>query len=71
MNHKYEIDLFWSSEDAAFLAEAPDLEGCMAHGATHEEALLEAQAAIELWIDVARGTGIPVPEPRARRSSRA
>jgi len=69
MNHKYEIDLFWSSEDAAFLAEVPDLEGCMAHGATHEEALLEAQAAIELWLDVAREMGREVPEPRAPRSS--
>ena len=66
MKHKYEIDLFWSSEDDAFLAEVPDLPGCMAHGLTHEEALLEAQAAIELWIDVAREAGQPVPEPRHR-----
>ncbi|HEV8111374.1 MAG TPA: type II toxin-antitoxin system HicB family antitoxin [Planctomycetota bacterium] len=70
MNHKYEIDLFWSSEDAAFLAEVPDLEGCMAHGATHEEALLEAQAAIELWLDVAREMGREVPEPSTLRNSR-
>jgi len=66
MSHKYEIDVFWSDEDQAFLAEVPDLPGCMAHGDTHEEALAEAQQAIAGWIDVLRETGQPMPEPRPR-----
>ena len=66
MNHRYEIDLFWSDEDQAFLAEVPDLPGCMAHGDTHEEALAEIQVAITLWLEVCREDGQPVPEPRPR-----
>lgn len=66
MSHKYEIDVFWSDEDQAFLAEVPDLPGCMAHGNTHEEALAEAQNAIAGWIEVARESGQPLPEPRPR-----
>ena len=66
MKHKYEIDLFWSDEDRAFIAEVPDLPGCMAHGATHEEALREVQVAIEGWLEVAREAGEPVPEPKPR-----
>ncbi len=66
MTHKYEIDLVWSDEDQAFLAEVPDLPGCMAHGATHEEALREVQSAIAGWLAVAREAGEPVPEPKPR-----
>ena len=66
MNHRYEIDVFWSEEDQAFLAEVPDLPGCMAHGSTHEEALGEAQVAIAGWLEVLRESGEPVPEPRPR-----
>jgi predicted RNase H-like HicB family nuclease len=66
MTHKYEIDVFWSEEDQAFLAEVPDLPGCMAHGSTHEEALAEAQQAIEGWIELLRESGDPVPEPSPR-----
>jgi predicted RNase H-like HicB family nuclease len=62
MAHKYEIDLFWSEEDQVFLAEIPDLPGCMAHGGTHEEALAEAQEAIAGWIEVARETGRSLPQ---------
>jgi predicted RNase H-like HicB family nuclease len=61
---KYEIRLWWSEDDRCFVAEAPELEGCIAHGATQEEALANAQNAIRLWIDVAVASGDPVPKPR-------
>jgi predicted RNase H-like HicB family nuclease len=66
MSHKYELVVFWSSEDDAFVVEVPDLPGCMAHGATPTEAVAQAERAIELWIDTARELGRPVPEPRDR-----
>jgi len=64
---KYEVIIFWSTEDEAFVAEAPELPGCMAHGGTHEEALANAKQAVQLWIDTAREFGDPVPEPKGRR----
>jgi predicted RNase H-like HicB family nuclease len=64
---KYEIIIYWSEEDAAYLAEVPELPGCMAHGNTHEEVLASAKAARQLWIDTAREFGDPVPEPRGHR----
>jgi predicted RNase H-like HicB family nuclease len=64
---KYEIIIFWSDEDQAFVAEIPELPGCMAHGNTHEEALASAKAAMQLWIDTAKEFGDPVPEPRGHR----
>jgi predicted RNase H-like HicB family nuclease len=70
MIHRYEVDLFWSDEDQAFLAEVPDLPGSMAHGSTHEEALAVIQEAIAGWVEVAREAGqpVPVPSPRDSRS---
>jgi predicted RNase H-like HicB family nuclease len=64
---KYEIILYWSDEDEAFVAEVPELLGCAAHGATQEDALLNAQDVIRLWIDTANEFGDPVPEPKGRR----
>lgn len=64
---KYEVIIYWSEEDAAFVAEVPELSGCAAHGATQEEALGNAQDAIRLWIDTAKEFGDPVPEPKGRR----
>lgn len=64
---KYEIIIYWSNEDAAFVAEAPELPGCMAHGDTYESALNNAQDAIRLWLDVAVEHGDPIPEPRGRK----
>ena len=64
---KYEIIIFWSNDDQAFVAEVPELQGCMAHGNTHEEALANAKAAMQLWIDTAQEFGDPVPEPRGHR----
>ena len=64
---KYEIILYWSDEDHVFVAEVPELPGCMAHGDTQELALTNAQQAIQLWIDTAREFGDPVPEAKGRR----
>ncbi len=64
---KYEIILYWSEEDKVFIAEVPELPGCMAHGDTQEQALASAKEAIRLWIDTAREFGDPVPTPRGQR----
>jgi predicted RNase H-like HicB family nuclease len=64
---KYEIIIYWSDEDQVFIAEAPELPGCMAHGDSEESALQQAKEAIQLWIDTAREFGDPVPEPKGRR----
>ncbi len=65
--HKYEIIIYWSSEDNVFVAEVPELPGCMAHGDTHATALANANEAIQLWIDTAHEDGISVPEPKGER----
>jgi predicted RNase H-like HicB family nuclease len=65
--NKYEVIIYWSDEDQAFVAEVPELPGCAAHGATHERALAGAQEAIRLWLDTAREFGDPIPEPKGRR----
>ena len=65
--HKYEVIIYWSGEDAAYVAEVPELPGCMAHGPTHEAALESVQQAITLWIDTAKEFGDPIPEPKGRR----
>jgi predicted RNase H-like HicB family nuclease len=67
MMSKYEVILYWSGEDGIFVAEVPELPGCMAHGSTPQEALSNAQEAIQLWIDTAREFGDPVPVPKERR----
>lgn len=65
--HKYEIIIYWSNEDQVFIAEVPELPGCMAHGDTQEAALKNAHEAIQLWIDTAKEFGDSVPEPKGRR----
>lgn len=65
--HKYEIIIFWSDEDGAFVAEVPELPGCMAHGDSADTALANCQEAIDLWIDTAKELGRPIPEPKGRR----
>ena len=64
---RYEIIIFWSNEDQAFVADVPELPGCMAHGATYEDALANAQDAMALWINTARELQRVVPEPKGRR----
>lgn len=67
MNNRYEIIIFWSDEDQAFVADVPELPGCMAHGDSHAAALANAQQAIALWVETAREDGRAVPEPKGRR----
>lgn len=64
---KYEIIIYWSNEDQVFIAEVPELPGCMAHGDTQEEALRNVNDAMGLWIDTEREVGNPVPEPKGER----
>ena len=59
--------LYWSYEDNVFIAEVPELPGCMAHGKTPEKALKSVNQAIELWIDTAKEFGDRIPEPKGRR----
>jgi predicted RNase H-like HicB family nuclease len=63
---KYEIILYWSIDDQAFIAEVPELPGCAADGSTRQEALQNAEMVIEEWIDTARELGRPIPEPKGR-----
>jgi predicted RNase H-like HicB family nuclease len=63
---KYEIILYWSAEDEVFVADVPELPGCVAHGDTQESALANIKDAMGLWLDTAREFGDPVPEPRGR-----
>ena len=64
---RYEIILYWSNEDQVFVAEVPELPGCMAHGNSQQEALTNVSDAMELWIETAQKFGDPVPEPKGRR----
>lgn len=63
---KYEIIIFWSESDNAYVAEVPELSGCMADGATAKEALENVERVIAEWIDTAKEMGHPVPEPKGR-----
>lgn len=65
MKHQYEISIRWSDEDRAFVASAPELPGCMAHGSTRAAAQESIEQAIALWLDTAREHGDSVPEPRS------
>ena len=65
--YKYEVILYWSNEDDAFVAEVPELPGCMAHSASQEAALKQVKEAIGLWRDTALRFGDPIPEPKGKR----
>jgi predicted RNase H-like HicB family nuclease len=62
----YHINVFYSEEDAAYVADIPDLEACSAFGRSAEEALAEVEQAKQAWLAAARDAGRPVPEPRYR-----
>jgi predicted RNase H-like HicB family nuclease len=62
--YKYQILIYWSDEDQAFIAEVPELPGCMAHATSQTEALANVKDAIELWLDTAREFGDVIPEPQ-------
>lgn len=64
---KYEVIIYWSDEDSAFIADVPELPGCMAHGHSREDALKNAKQAIRLWIDTAKEFNDPIPVPKGRR----
>lgn len=65
---KYELVIWWSDQDEAFLVEVPELPGCMADGATYEEAIASVRVVVEQWIETARELGREIPEPRGRLS---
>ena len=67
MMNRYEIIIFWSDEDQAYIADVPELAGCMAHGDTYESALANIKAAMEFWIETAKEFNDPIPEPKGRR----
>ena len=63
---KYEIIIFWSEDDKSYVAEVPELPGCMADGSTYQEALANAEQIIREWIETASGLGRSIPKPRGR-----
>lgn len=65
--YKYEIIIYWSNEDQVFVAEVPELPGCMAHGNSPESALANAKEVIQLWMDTAKEFGDPIPAPKGER----
>ncbi len=65
--HRYQIIIFWSNEEGVYVADVPELPGCMAHGKTAASALKNAQQAATLWIETAREYGDAVPEPKGQR----
>ena len=66
MNYRYEIIIHWNDEEKIFVAEVPELPGCMAHGKDYDNALSNIKEAIELWIDTAKKYGDPIPKPKGR-----
>jgi predicted RNase H-like HicB family nuclease len=64
--YRYEIIIYWSDEDNAFVAEVPELPGCMADGATYSEAISNVEVIIDEWIETAKGLGREIPEPKGR-----
>jgi len=64
--YKYEVIVYWSEEDEAYIAEVPELPGCMADGATYEEALKNIQVTISEWIETARTLEREIPIPKGR-----
>lgn len=63
---KYEIIIYWSEEDKAFIAEVPELPGCAADGSTYQEALAHVEIIIQEWIETAKELDRPIPEPKGR-----
>lgn len=65
---KYEVIIYWSEMDKAFIAEVPELPGCAADGATQQEALANVEVIIQEWIATAKELGRPIPQPKGRLS---
>ena len=66
MSSRYEIIIYWGAEDDAFIAEVPELPGCMADGKTYQEAVANTEMIIEEWLETAKELGRPIPAPRGR-----
>ncbi|MBD2410961.1 hypothetical protein FACHB389_36665 [Nostoc calcicola FACHB-389] len=66
MRFRYEIILYWSRENEAFIAEVPELPGCAADGETYQEALNNVEIVMQEWIETAKDLGRPIPEPKPR-----
>ena len=64
--NSYEMNLWWSKEDAAYVVDVPELPGCMAHGGTRQAAIKNAEEAIKFWIKTAKDDGQEIPQPRGR-----
>jgi predicted RNase H-like HicB family nuclease len=66
LDSKYEIIIYWSKEDDAFIAEVPELSGCMADGNTYSEALQNAELVIAEWIETAQSLNREIPQPKGK-----
>lgn len=66
MSIKYELIIYWSHDDDAFIVEVPELPGCMADGESYEQAVANARIVIDEWIETARSLDRPIPEPRGK-----
>jgi predicted RNase H-like HicB family nuclease len=63
---RYELIIYWSKADETFIVEVPELPGCMADGATYEEAVANAQVVVQEWIDTAKSIGRPIPDAKGK-----
>lgn len=66
MTIRYEIIIYWSDVDQVFIVEVPELPGCMADGATYQEAVANAEVVIQEWLETAQELGRPIPQPKGR-----
>ena len=66
MTIRYELIIYWSEEDQAFIVEVPELPGCAADGATYQEAVQNIEVIIQEWIETAQSLGRPIPQPKGR-----
>ena len=64
--NSYEMIIWWSTDDKAYLVDVPELPGCMAHGPTRQQAIKNAEEAIKFWIRTAKDDGLEIPQPRGR-----
>ena len=63
---RYEVIIYWSEDDQAFIAEVPELPGCAADGPTYRKALANVEVVMKEWIETAKELGRPIPEPKGR-----
>ena len=66
MDPRYELIIYWSEEDGAFIVDVPELPGCMADGRTYQEAVANIEVIIREWLETAKELGRPIPQPKGR-----